>query len=125
MLSTCAVSSETPEPRSSRTRASVPHSTGLRAPGAGGGFQERGDEVGGGYVGSPAGGGQGGVAGACGDVEDAFAGVDVDGAAEELADDDLFGPGPGEVALGPHAPGPFGHLGVQLRWRGGGHDVLP
>jgi hypothetical protein len=55
-------------------------------------------------------GGQGGVAGARGDVEDAFAGVDVDGAAEELADDDLFGACAGEVALGPGETRSFGHL---------------
>jgi hypothetical protein len=35
VLSTSAVSSVTPEPSSSRTRALVPHSIGLRAPGTG------------------------------------------------------------------------------------------
>ena len=36
VLSTCAVMAVTPDPSSSRTRASVPHSIGLRAPGTGG-----------------------------------------------------------------------------------------
>ena len=41
--------------------------------------------------------------------------------AEELADDDLFGARAGEVAERPRDAGPFGHLGVQIRWRGDGH----
>jgi len=92
---------------------------------AGGRLEQPRHEVGGGHPGAAPGGRQGGVARAGGDIQHAFAGMDVDRPAQHLPDEDLLGPGPGEVAQRPHSPRPLCHQLVRIRWSGDRHGVPP